>query len=130
MPVSRLSTPIRSAASTPRATPSTPPGTHPRPPPAGGTAEGWGMAAAGWIYRESSTDPTFDPATLAGNGSTIPPATAVATFAPAGDCGGPAGFGNCYGYSVNAVANLPGRPAIVDQPFGAGHAIMLGFDPW
>src|SRR5215468_10398381 len=65
-----------------------------------------------------------------GTASAIPPATAVATFAPAGDCGGPAGFGNCYGYEVNANANLPGRPAVVDQPFGAGHAIMLGFDPW
>jgi hypothetical protein len=90
---------------------------------------GWGMDAGGWIYRESSNDPNFDPATLAGGGA-IPPATAVATFAPAGDCGGPAGFGNCYGYEVNANANLPGRPAVVDQPFGAGHAVMLGFDPW
>src|SRR5262249_47264378 len=50
--------------------------------------------------------------------------------APAGDCGGPAGFGNCYGYEVNANTGLPGRPAVIDQPFGAGHAIMLGFDPW
>jgi hypothetical protein len=91
---------------------------------------GWGMDAGGWIYRSSSNDPVFDPATLAGNGSTIPAATAVATYAPAGDCGGPAGFGNCYGYEVNANANLPGRPAVVDQPFGAGHAILLGFDPW
>jgi hypothetical protein len=91
---------------------------------------GWGMDAGGWIYRESSNDPNFDAATLAGDGGSIPAATAVATFAPAGDCGGPAGFGNCYGYEVNANANLPGRPAVVDQPFGAGHAIMLGFDPW
>jgi len=91
---------------------------------------GWGMDAGGWIYRSSSNDPAFDPATLAGNGTTIPAATAVATYAPAGDCGGPAGFGNCYGYEVNANANLPGRPAVVDQPFGAGHAILLGFDPW
>jgi hypothetical protein len=53
-----------------------------------------------------------------------------ATFAPAGDSGGPAGFGNCYGYEIKANANLPGRPAVVDQSFGSGHAIMLGFDPW
>jgi hypothetical protein len=91
---------------------------------------GWGLDAGGWVYRESSNDPNFDPNTLAGNGGTIPAATAVATFAPAGDCGGPAGFGNCYGYEINANANLPGRPAVVDQPFGSGHAIMLGFDPW
>ncbi|MBO0808331.1 MAG: hypothetical protein J2P32_08535 [Actinobacteria bacterium] len=91
---------------------------------------GWGFDAGGWIYRESNSDPNFDPATLGGDGGAIPSATAVATFAPAGDCGGPAGFGNCYGYEVNANASLPGRPAVVDQPFGAGHAIMLGFDPW
>jgi hypothetical protein len=90
----------------------------------------WGMDAGGWIYRESSGDPVFDPATLAGDGAAIPAATAVATYSPAGDCGGPAGFGNCYGYEINANANLPGRPAVVDQPFGSGHAIMLGFDPW
>lgn len=90
----------------------------------------WGMDAGGWVYRESSSDPVFDPATLAGDGAAIPAARAVATYAPAGDCGGPAGFGNCYGYEVNASASLPGRPAVVDQPFGSGHAIMLGFDPW
>jgi hypothetical protein len=91
---------------------------------------GWGFDTGGWIYRESSNDPNFDPSTLAGNGGAVPAATAVSTYAPAGDCGGPAGFGNCYGYQINADANLPGRPAIVDQPFGSGHAIMLGFDAW
>jgi hypothetical protein len=91
---------------------------------------GWGFDAGGWVYRESSNDPNFDPATLGGNGGVIPQATAVATFGPAGDCGGPAGFGNCYGYEVNANTSLPGRPAVIDQPFGAGHAIMFGFDPW
>ena len=91
---------------------------------------GWGFDAGGWIYRETNGDPVYDPATLGGNGTTIPAATAVATYAPAGDCGGPAGFGNCYGYEVNANASLPGRPAVIDQPFGAGHAILLGFDAW
>src|SRR5262249_53451156 len=91
--------------------------------------EAWGFDAGGWIFRESSNDPNYDPATLAGRGA-VPAARAVATYAPAGDCGGPAGFGNCYGYEINANANLPGRPAVVDQPFGAGHAIMLGFDPY
>jgi hypothetical protein len=90
----------------------------------------WGFDTGGWIYREASSNPLFDPATLAGNGGTIPAAAAVATYAPAGDCGGPAGFGNCYGYEINANANLPGRPAVVDQPFGAGRAILLGFDAW
>jgi hypothetical protein len=90
----------------------------------------WGFDAGGWIYRETNGDPSFDPATLAGNGTTIPAATAVSTYGPAGDCGGPAGWGNCYGYVVNANSTLPGRPAVIDQPFGAGHAVLLGFDAW
>jgi hypothetical protein len=89
----------------------------------------WGFDAGGWVYRESSNDPNYDPATLVGAGA-IPAARSVATFAPAGDCGGPAGFGDCYGYEINANANLPGRPAVVDQPFGAGRAVMLGFNPF
>jgi hypothetical protein len=92
--------------------------------------EAWGFDSGGWIYREASSDPNYDPATLNGNGTTIGAAEAAATYAPAGDCGGPAGFGNCYGYEINANANLPGRPVVVDQPFGSGHAIMLGFDPY
>ena len=28
----------------------------------------WGFDAGGWIYREASSDPNFDPATLGGNG--------------------------------------------------------------
>jgi hypothetical protein len=91
--------------------------------------EAWGFDSGGWVFRESSNDPIFDPATLAGGGS-VPAAVVAAKYAPAGDCGGPAGFGNCYGYEINANASLPGRPAVVDQPFGAGHAIMLGFDPF
>jgi hypothetical protein len=90
----------------------------------------WGFDAGGWIYREVNGDPNYDPATLAGNGTTIPGATAVATYGPAGDCGGPAGWGNCYGFVVNANTTLPGRPAVIDQPFGAGHAVFLGFDAW
>jgi hypothetical protein len=91
--------------------------------------EAWGFDAGGWVFREVSNDPSYDPATLAGGGA-IPAAKAVGTYAPAGDCGGPAGFGNCYGYEINANGSLPGRPSVVDQPFGSGHAIMLGFDPW
>ncbi len=111
------------------------------------TPAGWGFDTGGWIYRSSSGDPAFNPATMVGNGTTIPAPTAVVTYGPSGDCGGPVfdisttarGYSNCYGYEVNAnstlpAANtslpLPGRPAVVDQPFGAGHAILIGFDPW
>jgi hypothetical protein len=111
------------------------------------TPAGWGFDTGGWIYRSASGDPTFNPATMVGNGTTIPSPTAVVTYGPSGDCGGPVfdisttqrGYSNCYGYQVNAnntlpAANtslpLPGRPAVVDQPFGAGHAILIGFNPW
>ena len=111
------------------------------------TPAGWGFDTGGWIYRSASGDPTFNPATMVGNGTTIPAPTAVVTYGPSGDCGGPVfdisttqrGYSNCYGYEVNAnntlpAANtstpLPGRPAVVDQPFGTGHAILIGFDPW
>ena len=90
----------------------------------------WGFDAGGWIYRESSGDPNYDPTTLGGNGTTIPAATAVSSYGPSGDCGGPAGWGNCYGYVVNGNAGLPGRPSVIDQPFGAGHAVLLGYDAW
>ena len=35
-----------------------------------------------------------------------------------------------FGFSRNATGagQLPGRPAVVDQPFGAGRSILLGFD--
>jgi len=111
------------------------------------TPAGWGFDAGGWIYRSASGDPAFNPATMVGNGTTIPAPSAVATYGPSGDCGGPIfdpsstqhGYSNCYGYEVNAnstlpAANtsqpLPGRPAVVDQPFGSGHAVLIGFDPW
>ena len=76
-----------------------------------------------------------------------PGPTAVVTYGPSGDCGGPV-----FDISTTRVATatatatrstrttrcrrrtrasrFPGRPAVVDQPFGAGHAILIGFDPW
>ena len=109
------------------------------------TPAGWGFDTGGWIYRSASGDPTFNPETMVGNGTTIPTPTAVVTYGPSGDCGGPVfdisttqrGYSNCYGHEVNAnntlpAANastpLPGRPAVVDQPFGTGHAILIGFE--
>ena len=37
-----------------------------------------------------------------------------------------------YGYDVNATGanQLANRPAMIDQPFGAGHALLLGTDPF
>jgi hypothetical protein len=84
----------------------------------------WGFDAGGWIYRDGSSNPIYDPATLAGNGSTIPAATAAVSYG--------ATPLRAYGFSANAsgAGKLDGRPAVIDQPLGSGRAIMLGFDPF
>jgi hypothetical protein len=81
----------------------------------------WGFDNGGFLYRESSGDPNYDPATLAGNGGAIPAAEAAVSYA------NPL---TSFGFSRNALGagQLPGRPAVVDQPFGAGRSILLGFD--
>jgi hypothetical protein len=86
----------------------------------------WGFDNGGWIYRDGTGNPTFTTASLAGSGA-IPNATAAVSYA--GDATHPL---RSYGYQVNGngPAGLNGRPAVVDQPYGAGHAIMLGFDPF
>jgi zinc carboxypeptidase len=85
----------------------------------------WGFDEGGYIFRDSSstkTDPVFDGATLAGEGS-IPAATAAVSYANSLQA---------YGYQCNALepGHLPGRPYIVDQPFGLGHATVIGSDPY
>jgi hypothetical protein len=84
----------------------------------------WGFDLGGWIYRDGSSNPVYDPATLAGNGTTIPAAEAAVSFA--------ATPLRAYGYQVNALGSgkLDARPAVVDQPIGAGHAVMMAFDPF
>jgi hypothetical protein len=88
----------------------------------------WGFDAGGWIYRDSTSNPVFDTATLDDGLPTIPAATPVVKFAGDPTTGG----GHAYGFSMNAVGpgKLDGRPAVVDQPFGAGHAILFSFDPF
>ena len=77
----------------------------------------------GFIYRDASGNAVFNPATLAGNGGTIPAASAPVTYKVGG---------KSYGYEVNSVGpgRLDGRPAVVDQPFGAGHAFLFASDPF
>jgi hypothetical protein len=81
----------------------------------------WGFDNGGFIYRESTADPVYDTATLAGNGTSIPQADAAVGYAD------PL---KSFGFAGNALGpgQLPGRPAVVDQPFGAGHAVLFGFD--
>ncbi len=85
----------------------------------------WGFDEGGYIFRDSSstrTDPVLDEATLAGGGE-IPAATAAASYAK---------NLQAYGYSCLALdpGHLPGRPYVVDQPFGKGHATVIGSDPY
>jgi len=83
----------------------------------------WGFDEGGWIYRSANGDPVYDPASLKGNGAAIPDASAPVTYSSPG---------RSFGYQVNGVGNgkLDGRPAVVDQPFGAGRVVMLGFNPF
>jgi hypothetical protein len=85
----------------------------------------WGFDEGGYIYRDASNssttaDPVLDPASLTGEG-VILNATAAVTYGE-----------HAYGYQCNALGaeRLPGRPYVVDQPFGAGHAVVIGSDPY
>ena len=76
----------------------------------------WGFDNGGFIYRETTGDPVYDKDTLG---------TASAPFEYADPL-------KSFGFAQGALdaGRLPGRPAVVDQPFGAGQAVMLGFDPF
>jgi hypothetical protein len=74
----------------------------------------WGFDLGGWIYRDSTNNPVFDPATVQ-NG------VAVVKYANTPD--------EKYGYEVNAAA-LAGRPAVVDAASGQGRSVLIGFNPF
>ena len=83
----------------------------------------WGFDKGGFIYRDASGNAVYNPTTLAGNGGTIPAASAPVTYKVGG---------KSYGYEVNSVGagRLDGRPAVVDQPFGSGRAFLFASDPF
>ncbi len=86
-----------------------------------GSPAAWGFDDGGFIYRDSTGNPIYDPATMAGNGSTIPPAAAAVSYAnPLKSLG--------YSRSATGAGKLDGRPDVVDQPFGAGRAVLIGHD--
>jgi hypothetical protein len=74
----------------------------------------WGFDLGGWIYRNATGNAVFD-------GTKLGTGTAVVSYAVTPD--------EKYGYETNGAA-LSGRPAVVDQPAGSGHAIMIGFNPF
>ncbi|HEX5609027.1 MAG TPA: hypothetical protein VFX45_02925 [Solirubrobacterales bacterium] len=86
----------------------------------------WGFDEGGYIWRESSnpnTDLVLDTPTLAGNGGNIPGASAAVSY--------PQDL-EAYGFECNGLGpdRLPGRPYVVDQPFGAGHSTLVGSNPF
>jgi Zinc carboxypeptidase len=86
----------------------------------------WGFDAGGYIWRDSNstnTNVVLDTATLAGNGGTIPAADTAVSY--------PEDL-EAYGYQCNGLEpdRLPGRPYVVDQPFGAGHSTLIGSNPF
>ncbi|MFN8151180.1 MAG: M14 family zinc carboxypeptidase [Solirubrobacterales bacterium] len=72
----------------------------------------WGFDEGGYIYRDSSGSAVFD-------GTTLGTATAAISYE------NPL---TAYGYECNSTTTgtLPGRPYAVDQPFGLGHAAVIG----
>ncbi|MBN8867428.1 MAG: hypothetical protein J0H98_07725 [Solirubrobacterales bacterium] len=80
----------------------------------------WGFDNGGFLYRTSSAV-TFDPATLAGNGGTIPDATEAISY--------PNPTLRFSYATANDMTNLNGKTAAADQPFGAGRVTLLSVDP-
>jgi Zinc carboxypeptidase len=87
----------------------------------------WGHDRGGFVYRDASSNPAYDPNTMAGNPSAtpaIPAATASISYGAQP---------KALGFERNAAtgdARLANRPAVVRQPFGSGVAVLIGFDPF
>lgn len=86
----------------------------------------WGFDAGGYIWRnenQTQSNVVLDPATLVGNGTTIPDATPAVSYPEELEA---------YGFECNGLGpdRLPGRPYAVDQPFGAGHSTLIGSEPY
>jgi hypothetical protein len=75
----------------------------------------WGFDDGGFIYRDATGNPIYDPATMPANA-----VAAVRYATPAKSLG--------FSRSATGPGKLDGRPDVVDQPFGAGHAVMIGHD--
>jgi hypothetical protein len=90
----------------------------------------WGFERGGWIYRTTSSELMFDPATLgAGNG--LGASKSIVNYAT--DLNSDASLkGQKYGLSVNATGPglLDGRPAVVGADFGQGRTTLFGWNPF
>ncbi len=85
----------------------------------------WGFDNGGFIYRQASNSPVYNPATLAGSAGppAVPNTNVSISYAD------PL---TAFGYTCNAIGpgELPGRPYATDSTFGAGHSTVLGSNPW
>jgi hypothetical protein len=79
----------------------------------------WGFDDGGWLYRNASNNPLFDDASR-GTGTSVVRYGGSAATTPV----------RTYGYEENSRNVLAGRSAVVDQAFGAGRAVLFGFDPF
>ena len=88
----------------------------------------WGFDNGGFIYRQASSSPVYNPATLPGTPA-APPVAAIPDTNVAISYANPT---TAFGYSCNATGpgELEGRPYATDSTFGAGHSTVLGSDPW
>ena len=77
----------------------------------------WGFDLGGWIYRDSSNNPTFDPNKVGVGTSVVTYATSTAVRP------------DKYGYEINA-AELSGDPAVVHSQYGSGRSVLFSFDPF
>lgn len=86
------------------------------------TPVGWGFDNGGSMFRNNA-GLVINPATLPGNGTTIPDAQVVYQY--------PDPLVS-YGYTCNATGTgeLAGRPSLVTQEFGAGSVTVLEQDPY
>ena len=81
----------------------------------------------GWIYRDLGGNADLQPG-HAGRRRRDPGADGRRRY---GDVRGN-GLMYKYGFDVNArgAAQLAGRPAVIDQPFGSGRALLIGVNPF
>jgi hypothetical protein len=85
----------------------------------------WGYDNGGWIYRDLGNNATYDPATMTTPDGSIPDTKVAVKYGPV-----QASTGQMYNYGFDVDARgpgqLPNRPAMLDQPYGQGRALLLG----
>ena len=77
----------------------------------------WGFDLGGWIYRNSSGNPTLDPDTV-GVGTSVVTYSASTAVRP-----------DKYGYEIKGE-ELSGDPAVVHSQYGSGRSVLFSFDPF